>query len=259
MISVVIPTYKRPDLLSRLLESICKQTYSPTEVIVIDDASGMDDEYQACIDKFSSRLPNLIYQCVEHNSGAPHARNIGIRLASNSWIALVDDDDEWLPEKLDKQWKLAAKADPKLGLIYTWTRAQGCVDQPSYLSTHTVSGDAVRAILSTNFIMSASVMVRKQAIEEAGLFDEILPSCQDWDMWVRIFLKGYHCAVVPEVLTIYHRHGGESIGLSARAKLGYKLFLDKHFSATVRHTSLVNILKKSWLYIQVWRAARVSA
>ncbi len=256
MISVVIPTFKRPDLLARLLESICKQTLLPAEVIVVDDASGMEQAYRNCIDRFTARLPALQFHALTTNSGAPHARNVGIRLAKSSWIALVDDDDEWLPEKLAKQWELAKHASQQVGLIYTWTRAQGVGEQASYASEHSVKGDARRAILSTNFIMSASVMVRKQAIEQAGLFDEGLPSCQDWDMWTRIFLKGFMCDVVPEVLTIYHRHGGESIGLSPRAKLGYKLFLDRHFAAIVRHTSLLNILKKTWLYFQVWRVSR---
>ena len=259
MISVVIPTYKRPTDLSCLLESICRQTYLPAEVIVVDDASGMDEAYEMCIDGFRSRIPGLIYHRVTANSGAPHARNVGIRMASYEWIALVDDDDEWLPEKLARQWELAANADPKLGIIYTWTRAEGNADQASYMSTPSVQGDARRSILSNNFIMSSSVMVRKQAITAAGMFDEALPSCQDWDMWSRIFLNGYTCAVIPEVLTIYHRHGGESIGRSVRARLGYKLFLDKHFLAMLRHTSLINILKKGWLYVQVWRATRVGA
>ena len=256
MISVVIPTYKRPDLLARLLESICQQTLLPSEVIVIDDASSMDQAYRSCIDQFKSRLPALHFQSLPTNAGAPYARNTGIRQAKGEWIALVDDDDEWLPEKLAKQWELAQKAPHAVGLIYTWTHAQGVGEQASYASRHLVRGDARRAIFSTNFIMSASVMVRKRAIEQAGLFDEALPSCQDWDMWARIFLQGYTCEVVPEVLTIYHRHGGESIGLSPRAKLGYKLFLDRHFPAIVRHTGPLNILKKSWLYFQVWRMSR---
>ena len=104
--------------------------------------------------------------------------------------------------------------------------------------------------------MSASVMVRKSAIVAAGLFDDVLPSCQDWDMWTAIFMKGYTAEVVEDIQTIYHRHGGESIGLSPRAKLGYKLFLDKYFMEIIKRTSFINILKKSWLYFNVWRESR---
>lgn len=256
MISVVIPTYKRPDRLERLLLSISKQTLLPEEVIIVDDASGMKDEYEACVKKFGHCFNSIQYIELDTNSGAPTVRNTGIKLAKNEWIALVDDDDEWLPEKLEKQWGIASKSNENLGLIYTWTEAIGQKGQESYKSCHSFRGDVRKYILTTNFIMSASVMVRKSAIVEAGLFDEALPSCQDWDMWTAIFMKGYTAEVVEDIQTIYHRHGGESIGLSSRAKLGYKLFLDKYFIEIVKRTSLLNTLKKSWLYFNVWRVSR---
>lgn len=256
MISVVIPTYKRPDRLERLLLSISKQTLLPEEVIIVDDASGMKSEYEACVEKFKHSFNSIQYIELEENSGAPTVRNTGIKLAKNEWIALVDDDDEWLPRKLEKQWEIASSAMDSLGLIYTWTEAVGQKGQKSYKSCHSFRGDVRKQILTTNFIMSASVMVRKRAIVKAGLFDEALPSCQDWDMWTAIFMKGYTAEVVESILTIYNRHGGESIGLSPRAKLGYKLFLDKYFTEIIKRTSLINILKKLWLYFNVWRVSR---
>lgn len=259
MISVVIPTYKRPDLLARLLESIAGQSLPPNEVIVVDDASEMDEAYDACIESFRDRIPNLIYRRLLRNVGAPHCRNVGLREATGEWVALVDDDDEWVLGKLEAQWAIACHALPSLGLIYTWSRAQGANGQSSYVSSHTVNGDARAAILRTNFILSASVVVRRTAALKAGLFDERLPSCQDWDMWARIFLAGYDCACVPEILTIYHRHGGNSIGLSPNASQGYKLFLEKHALAILQHTGPVNILKKAWLYVKVAGAVRVKA
>ncbi|WP_429047120.1 glycosyltransferase family 2 protein [Aeromonas hydrophila] len=252
MISVVIPTFKRPDLLARLLDSIAYQTLKPQEVIVVDDHSNMNEEYHLIIEKYREEFEILKYIVLEKNSGAPTARNTGIHEASSEWIALVDDDDEWLPTKLEKQYNLIEKKhDKNLGLIYTWTEAVGKNGQESYTSYHSHRGDVCAKILSTNFIMSASVIVKKSAIVDAGLFDVHLPSCQDWDMWTRIALKGYEFDVVEERLTIYHRHGGESIGLSARAKLGYKLFLESHWIAIFRKTSPLNWLKKIYLYISV--------
>ena len=250
MISVVIPTYKRPDLLFRLLDSISKQTMMPHEVIIVDDASGMDKEYENCIRSFKTRIPNLSFFCLPQNSGAPYARNFGIRAANNEWIALVDDDDEWLPDKLKQQWKIAVGAEPKLGLIYTWTEAKGSDKINSYVSQHIVRGDARKAILTTNFIMSVSVLVKKEALIKAGLFDVKFPSCQDWDMWTRIFLLGYSCDVVPRVLAVYHRHGNESIGLSPNAKLGYRLYISKYFRDMLRYTGPVNIFKKCITFLR---------
>jgi glycosyltransferase involved in cell wall biosynthesis len=258
MISVVIPTYKRPDLLSRLLESISVQTLLPDEVIVIDDCSQMYEAYQIVIHAFKDKLPGLYFHSLEHNSGAPTARNTGIKMAKGAWIALVDDDDEWLPEKLEKQWSLIqSSTDAKLGLVYTWTKAVGINGQASYDSKKSVKGDAVKALLTTNFIMSASVMVKKDAIIQAGLFDEAMPSCQDWEMWTRIALHGYHIDVVEEILTLYHRHGGESIGLGNKAKQGYYLFLKKFWKPIILKTSFINILKKFYLYLNVRSAKKL--
>lgn len=146
---------------------------------------------------------------------------------------------------------IKANQDPKLALVYTWTKAQGCNGQQSYDSCISVKGDAKRALLSTNFIMSASVLVKREALLKVNCFDTRLPSCQDWDMWIRIVLAGYHIDVVEEVLTIYHRHGGESIGLSVNAKHGYRMILDTHWREIVKYTGPLNMLKKFWLYVTV--------
>lgn len=255
MISVVIPTYKRADLLARLLDSIILQTAAADEVIVVDDASPNPEEYTQVIYEYKSKINNLKYIRYEQNRGAPHARNIGIKEAKNDWIALVDDDDEWLPEKLEKQWAFVESAKSNAGLIYTWADTKGPDGEIIEGSRATIEGDARREILTTNFITSASVLLRKDAVMDAGMFDESLPSCQDWDMWAKILNKGYACKVVPEVLTIYHRHGQESIGLSSRARLGYKIFLEKHWRPIVQHTSILNIIKKAWLYFSVRKEA----
>ena len=252
MISVVIPTYKRPDLLARLLESIAVQTYLPSEVIVVDDCSGCKDEYQDCISRFEEAFDSIKYICLENNSGAPVARNTGIKAAKQEWIALVDDDDEWLPTKLEEQVALIMDSKvPNLGLVYTWTTAKGENGQNSYDSCISIVGDAKKALLSTNFIMSASVVVKKEALAKAGHFDTKLPSCQDWDMWIRVSMAGYYFDVVEKVLTVYHRHGGESIGLSSNAKLGYRMLLESHWREIAKYTSIMNKCKKLWLYIKV--------
>ncbi|MCF6320047.1 MAG: glycosyltransferase, partial [Proteobacteria bacterium] len=93
MISVVIPTYKRSDLLARLLGSITLQTATPDEVIVVDDASPNSEQYTQVINEYKNKIKNLKYIRYEKNRGAPHARTIGIQETKNDWIALVDDDD----------------------------------------------------------------------------------------------------------------------------------------------------------------------
>lgn len=251
-ISVVIPTYRRPDLLERLLNSITAQTRLPEEVIVVDDASGMDEDYASCIARFHKRLPKLEYIRLESGGGAPRARNVGLRAAQGTWVALVDDDDEWLPEKLEAQYDVAYHAAPGLGLIYSWAKVAG--PDGKVLATHEVNinGDARSAIMRNNFIISPTVVVRRTAVFKAGLFDEALPSCQDWDMWARVFLAGYDCACVPKYLAIYNKHEKDSIGRSSRALNGHLMFLTRHWLSMVAHAGAKRLLVFAFGVMKIW-------
>ena len=228
-VTIVIPTYKRPDLLDRLLASIVLQTYQTFEVLVIDDNSPNELDYEIVIGRYKSLIPELHFLSNDTNSGAPYSRNRGIIAAKYDLIALVDDDDEWLPAKLEEQVNIFKHSDERVGIVYTWTDA---IDENGAI-THryrgAVEGNAIREILTECFIPSPSVMVRKKVIIDAGLFDESFPSCQDWDMWTRIFAKGYEARVVSKVLTLYHRQTSNSIGTSVKARFGYSLYYRKHF------------------------------
>ena len=229
IISIVIPTFERPQYLERLLNSISKQTWQDFEVIVVDDCSEQKNAYLKVIEKFQISLPSLTYMRNTQNQGAPYSRNRGIDEAKGSLIALVDDDDEWMPDKLSLQHALFEKGDDRLGLVYTWTKAMknGKVVH-QYDSEY--CGNSLRELLLECFIPSPSVMVKKQALTDAGCFDTALPSCQDWDMWTRILAKGYTCAVVKSFETLYHKHDGETIGSSPHASKGYELYYQKHMS-----------------------------
>ncbi len=248
MISVVIPTHRRVDLLHRLLDSIQRQTFSDYEVIVVDDASPNVDDYERLVSEWRKRFPRFEYVRMAQNGGAPRARNAGIARAAGDWVALVDDDDEWLPQKLELQYEVARSATDRVGLIYTWTRAVDGAGITLYDSRPTIEGDATREIFTTNFVMSPSVMVRRDVFERVGGFDEELPSCQDWDMWARVLCGGYECRVVREEVSIYYRHGQASIGLSPRALYGYRMFLNKHWRSILRHTGPLNWVKKALLH-----------
>jgi glycosyltransferase involved in cell wall biosynthesis len=161
--------------------------------------------------------------------GAPYSRNHGIKKAKYRLIALVDDDEEWLPKKLEKQVKIFENTSESLGFVYTWAKVFNKKNNVIYKYLNEISGNPIYRLLKENFICSSSVIVRRKAIIKAGLFDEKLPSCQDWDMWLRIFKTGYNCDFVDEILTISYKHEMPSIGKSKLAKTGYKLFYRKHF------------------------------
>ncbi|WP_127717980.1 glycosyltransferase family A protein [Halobacteriovorax sp. HLS] len=250
-VTVVIPTYKRYDYLERLLLSIERQTYKGFEVIVVDDCSPAQDEYQKVIEKFSNSFEKITYLSNEKNSGAPHSRNRGIRLARGEFIALVDDDDEWFETKLEKQLEVFEKGDQSLGLVYTWADV---VDENKVKigeNRESVAGDGRRSIVDRCFVCSPSVMLRKSSLIEAGLFDEEFPSCQDWDMWTRILFNGNTCDVVKEPLVYYYKHGGETIGKSPRALVGFKKYYAKHFIKLIRYLKLRHLVRFARYLIMV--------
>ena len=224
-VSVVIPTYNRPDYLTRILKSIERQTKKVDEIIIVNDCSDNKDEYKQVIDSFTKL--NIIYIFNENNCGAPRCRNIGIQTANYEYLALTDDDDEWEEKKIEKQFA-AFENDKAIKLLYTWGKAVD--DEGNCLYTFRGEGEGydLKSLLKADYIPSSSVMVRTNTIKQVGGFDPTFPSCQDWDMWVRIIAQGNKYGVIKEELLIYHKHSGESIGKSKKAYIGYQKFYRKH-------------------------------
>jgi len=184
--------------------------------------------------QFARVFEEFSYLRNSSNRGAPYSRNRGISRSKHELVALVDDDDEWLPDKLIKQVEVFSTAPASVGLVYTWTDVvKSGKALPVYRAE--IEGRCLRQILKECFIPSPSVMLRKSALESAGLFDERLPSCQDWDMWTRIFKKGYEARVVRELLALYHRQASHSLGTSDRARRGYVMYYRKHLPSLVRY------------------------
>jgi glycosyltransferase involved in cell wall biosynthesis len=233
-VSIIIPTYNRPDFLEKLLSSIVRQTFQDYEVIVVDDSSQNIEGYRKVIEHFAGVM-NIGYFRNDNNMGAPFSRNRGIKAAKGKYIALVDDDDDWLPEKLEKQVTLFEKSPKRLGMVYTWADAVDIEGNIVYQYRSTIQGNAVKEILADCFIPSPTVMVKQEFFKKAGFFDDSFPSCQDWDMWTRILSLGCECDVIKEVLAIYHKHELPTIGKDEKAKDGYLKYYKKHYSKYVEH------------------------
>lgn len=180
-VSIVIPTYKRPDLLERLLQSVVNQTYTKFEVIIVDDNSPNIKDYEIVIEKFAARIKEFRYFRNKINSGAPFSRNFGINKAKYDLIALVDDDDEWMEEKLFKQVAVFNE-NMDTGIVYTWTKIVENGDKVVGNYCSEIEDKALEEIFRGCFIPSPSIMLRKEALLKSGLFDINFPSCQDWDM-----------------------------------------------------------------------------
>jgi glycosyltransferase involved in cell wall biosynthesis len=179
-VSVIIPTYDRIETLPRSLNSVFKQTFSDWELIVVDDGSTDGTDEMVLRDYSSVRLHR------QENKGVSSARNAGVALASGEWIAFLDSDDAWFPEKLERQLSSLA-TEHELRLSHTdeiWIRNGRRVNQPKEYAKS--GGHLYRRCLRLCCICPSSVLIRKDFFEELGGFDEAFPACEDYDLWLRI-------------------------------------------------------------------------
>ena len=204
LVSVIIPTRNRGEKLLRALRSVLAQSYNALEIVVVDDASSDDmDLVVATLDDPRIRL----LRHAERRGGAA-ARNTGIRAASGEWIAFLDDDDEWLPDKLARQLDLAqSNREDELPVIYTgeeYVDATGCVLR---VLQPRKQGRILKDLLFGNYVGSTStVLAARGALLAAGGFDENQRSCQDWDLWIRLAERSPFDAV-QEPLVKRYVHG----------------------------------------------------
>ena len=206
-ISTVIPTLDRRHTLSRAINSVLKQTIPVDEIIIIDN--GSTDGTQ---DMLQSEFPMV--RCVSQPKlGVSAARNMGISIATSEWVALLDSDDAWVPTKLERQLELSSD-NSNSRLIHTdeiWYRSGRRVNQ---MKKHKKRGGNIfEYCLPLCCISPSSVLMRKDLFEDIGLFDEELPVCEDYDMWLRISSRE-PISYVDEPLTI--KYGGHEDQLSSK-------------------------------------------
>lgn len=245
LVSIITPTYNRPDYLDRLLKSIDTQTFRDFDIVVVDDNSNEPDAYEVVINRYRENGLEIRYVRNDINRGAQYSRNLGVSLTHSKYLAFVDDDDEWFPNKLEKQLDLLERCSEEVGLVYTWADAVECEGNVvhQYRSSH--RGDDLRPLLQSCFIPSPTVMLTRAAYDAVGGFDETLRSCQDWDMWTRIVEAGYCYEVVEQCLAVYHKHDRPSIGRSTRRLEGYLKFYGQH-SASYNNQGLRKVLSENY-------------
>jgi glycosyltransferase involved in cell wall biosynthesis len=233
-VSVVIPTRNRERLLPVAVRSVLDQTHSDLELLVVDDAS--EDGTADVVTGFSDA--RLRYVRREARRGGAAARNAGIEASRGDFVAFLDDDDEWLPEKLERQLSLF-RADPELGIVYS---SYLVVDRESgqvlFRKTAECRGDLSRDLLVRNVLgNTSSVVVRRSCFEKAGLFDEQLPSFEDYDLWLRL-APHFRFDFVERELMKYYVHGRRiSTNLEALDR-GIDLMRRKHGASSALRRNL---------------------
>jgi glycosyltransferase involved in cell wall biosynthesis len=209
-VSVIIPTFNRAEKVIRAISSVLSQDFSDCEIIVVDDGS-MDGTKHA-LAKFRSKIKYIYHSS---NMGVSAARNTGIEKSTAEFISFLDSDDYWLPEKLAEQIAFF-KRNPKVLVCQTeeiWIRNGRRVNpQKKHLKP---SGDIFVPSLKLCLVSPSAVMLKRSVLKQAGLFDESLPACEDYDLWLRISCR-YPVCLIKRPLVV--REGGHPDQLSARYK-----------------------------------------
>lgn len=235
MVSVIITTYKRlPDIVEKAVQSVLVQTYKDLEILIVDDNHDNSDESRLLQDAFSNR-DRIRYIKQDGNKGACAARNLGIKNANGEFIAFLDDDDTWEPEKLEMQLKRFEGTGADVAMVYCLGDVVDIsTDPPTVTEYYTTSmyKDEItfHDQLQYDYIGSTSQgLIRKNALVALGGFDESLPARQDYEMWLRIS-KHYKIYGVNKVLFHYIQHGMEQITKSPKkAWTGYKIVYKKYY------------------------------
>ena len=206
-VSVVIPTYNRVNLLERALDSVLGQTLPADEIIVVDDGSTDNT-----VSTLKSLHPEVKF-IQQDNLGVSAARNTGISAARHEWIALLDSDDVWHKHKLERQFTALNNAAEYL-ICHSneiWFRNGVRVNQ---MHKHKKAGGHIfQQCLPLCVISPSAAVMHRSLLEETGLFDESLPACEDYDLWLRICSR-YPVLYIDEALIT--KHGGHDDQLSAK-------------------------------------------
>ena len=249
MISVIVPTYNRAQQLPRALDSILCQSCSPKEIIVVDD--GSTDETSALM---TSEYPEIVF-IQQQNAGVSSARNVGIKRASGDWIAFLDSDDEWLPEKLEIQMK-ALYENPEIKICHTneiWIRNGKRVNPKKKHGKF--GGWIFQKCLPLCCISPSSVIIHKSIFKEIGLFDYSLPVCEDYDLWLRITARNPVLYIEEPFLIKY---GGHEDQLSKkywgmdrfRIKSLEKIISSRVLSELDENAAKKMLMEKIYIFIQ---------
>ncbi|MFH1641175.1 MAG: glycosyltransferase [Candidatus Omnitrophota bacterium] len=231
-VSIIIPSYNRSKMLRRAIQSVLNQTYPDFELIVVDDAS--DDDTEGTVRGLQDKRIRYIRH--EKNRGGSAARNTGIRGASGEYIAFLDSDDEWVPEKLEKQITRIKPSAPSVGFVFTGFIAIS--DKSGKIFNRVIPQKTPNVYNRPLTANGSSILVKRECFEKVGLFDETLGSCQDWDMAIRLS-RSYDFDFIPEPLVRYYHHSGELSGDLEKKIRGREAVLTKHFKDFLRYPSFL--------------------
>jgi glycosyltransferase involved in cell wall biosynthesis len=244
-VSVVIPTYDRAHFVGEALDSVLAQDWPLLEVVVVDN--GSTDGTPALLMRYSERDGADVQVIrLDPNAGPSTARNVGIDSARYDLIALLDSDNRWVPGKLRRQMKLF-ESDPALDLTFAGYEAFGDASGSIILEGWDGSQEhALEELLVGCCVNTSTVIARREALVEAGLFDPRMDGAEDYEFWLRFAARGFRIGYIPEALAEYRIHGG---ALSADVPMQTEQ-IDRVFRAVFESGSLpASFQSKRRLYL----------
>jgi len=225
LVSIIIPTYNREKLILKAIDSVLKQSFQDFEILIIDDAS--TDATNKVIKELNNN--RITYYRLDKNSGQCVARNYGIRKAKGTYIAFLDSDDEWLPEKLKLQVDCFKKGEDKLGAVYGHSYKKDMIKNTTELNNNNYYRGNIQNRFMEGFCppTPSLFLVKKSALEKVNGFDEKLLTFVDIDLWLRLS-EFYEFDYIEEPIIIkYEQIGDQYINNFEKRYKGLKLFLRK--------------------------------
>jgi len=208
-ITVIIPTYRSAKFIERALLSICKQTMKPIEVIVVE--TGMEDEICEILERFHCEGIILRKVCIPRRYPPSFARNVGIRLATGEYIAFLDSDDEYLPQKLSKSIA-TIESDPDRDRCVVYNDAIVVDDRSkTMIIARAQRFNLLRFLLFRFITFSSIVLPRSFIVQNKIFFDSSKPLFDDFDFIIKCYKKGAKFIYIPYPLVIYHIHGQSTL------------------------------------------------
>ena len=251
-VSVVITTYDRPSYLPRAVESVSRQTYDRIELILVDDASPTPASETVSADDY--QFPEFEIVRHDENKGPNAARNTGVSAANGKYVAFLDDDDRWVPEKVERQVDLFEGADQDLGVVSTgWKRVRNDSIEDVWIPP-TIEGDITKALLCQNVVGTQSaVMVRTEIAKRVPL-DERFPRWADQEWYVSLSTECEFDRIrEPLVIHEFETHNRITDD-STKLYEAHRLFLEKYLPVAAEYGPLMKRKMQGWADFRVGKS-----
>ncbi len=253
LVSVVVTTHNRPSYLRDAVRSVVEQTYDRIELVVVDDCSDVPAiEAIEAIDL--ETLSGFEYVRHETNRGANAARNTGVEASSGEYVAFLDDDDRWLPEKIDRQVQAFTTAEGDVGVVYTGIKTVRA-DSEGVEIPPAIDGDPTKALLCRNVIGSMSVVMVRADLARAVAFDESFPAWADLEWFIRLSQRASFVRV-PEPLVVYEFTSHDRLSDNFEKKReSYERFLERFDDVAAEYGPLFRRKMNAWAAFRVGSSA----